>query len=197
VLASFYGDDTPFTATSNSLARVERSFTSLSSAIGQVENARVWGGIHFRTACVTAAHVGAAVAQYVTRTRLLPSANTTDTKTATSRPQIAGTRPPLSDRGSSAREPNSQRGSPSLILDAAVVEYRQSVELRFERTAVKLNVSLRSNVISAVIAGVIYLIIYLATGGGVAGAIIGAVILAVIVFLIAFAFSRLIAPRLR
>ncbi len=66
-----------------------------------------------------------------------------------------------------------------------------------ERTPVKLNVSLRSNVISAVIAGVIYLIIYLATGGGVAGAIIGAVILAVIVFLIAFAFSRLIAPRLR
>jgi hypothetical protein len=49
VLASFYGDDTPFTAPSNSLTRVERSFTSLSSAIGQVENARVWGGIHFRT----------------------------------------------------------------------------------------------------------------------------------------------------
>jgi len=41
---------------------------------------------------------------------------------------------------------------------------------------VKLNVSLRSNIISAVIAGVIYLIIYLATGGGVAGALIGAVI---------------------
>jgi len=63
--------------------------------------------------------------------------------------------------------------------------------------AVRLNVSLRSNVISAVIAGVIYLIIYLATGGGVGGAIIGGVILAVIVFLIAFAFGRLIAPRLR
>jgi hypothetical protein len=72
VLASFYGDDTPFTATSNSLTGVQRSFTSLSSAIGQVENARVWGGIHFRTACVTAAHMGAEVAQYVTRTRLLP-----------------------------------------------------------------------------------------------------------------------------
>jgi PAP2 superfamily len=72
VLASFYGDDTPFTATSTSLPGVERSFTSLSSAIGQVENARVWGGIHFRTATVTAAHVGAEVAHYVTRTRLLP-----------------------------------------------------------------------------------------------------------------------------
>lgn len=72
VLASFYGDDTPFTATSSSLTGVERSFTSLSSAIRQVENARVWGGIHFRTATVTAAHVGAEVAHYVTRTRLLP-----------------------------------------------------------------------------------------------------------------------------
>jgi hypothetical protein len=72
VLASFYGDDTPFTATSTSLPGVERSFTSLSSAIGQVENARVWGGIHFRTATITAAHMGAEVAQYVTRTRLLP-----------------------------------------------------------------------------------------------------------------------------
>jgi hypothetical protein len=72
VLASFYGDDTPFTATSNNLTGVERNFTSLSSAIGQIENARVWGGIHFRTACVTAADMGAEVAQYVTRTRLLP-----------------------------------------------------------------------------------------------------------------------------
>jgi PAP2 superfamily len=72
VLASFYGDDTPFTATSNSLIGVQRSFTSLASAIEQVENARVWGGIHFRTATVTAAHMGAAVAHYVTRTRLLP-----------------------------------------------------------------------------------------------------------------------------
>ena len=72
VLASFYGDDTTFTATSATLPGVERSFTSLSSAIEQVENARVWGGIHFRTACLTAAHVGAEVAQYVTRTRLLP-----------------------------------------------------------------------------------------------------------------------------
>lgn len=78
-----------------------------------------------------------------------------------------------------------------------VLKYRQSGELRSERRAVKLNVSLRSNVISAIFAGVIYLIIYLATGGGVAGAIIGAVVLAVIVFLIAFAFSRLVAPRVR
>jgi hypothetical protein len=72
VLASFYGNHTSFTATSASLTGVERGFTSFSSAIEQVENARVWGGIHFRTACVTAAQMGARVARYVTRTRLLP-----------------------------------------------------------------------------------------------------------------------------
>ena len=88
-----------------------------------------------------------------------------------------------------------QRGDP--VPRYPVVEYRQSVEPRSERKALRLNVSLRSNVISAVIGGVIYLVIYLATGGGVAGAIIGAVIFAVIVFLIASGFGRLIAPRLR
>jgi hypothetical protein len=72
VLASFYGEDNRFTATSSGLSGVQRSFTTLTSAIRQVENARVWGGIHFRSACVTGAHIGAKVAQYVIRTRLLP-----------------------------------------------------------------------------------------------------------------------------
>ena len=71
VLARFYGNDTAFTATSFGLPGVEHSFTSFSSAIAQVEDARVWGGIHFRFACATAADVGAAVADYVTRTQLL------------------------------------------------------------------------------------------------------------------------------
>jgi hypothetical protein len=70
VLASFYGDDTSFTATSAGSAGVVRSFTSFSSAVGQVEDARVWGGIHFRFACETAARMGAAVADYVERTQL-------------------------------------------------------------------------------------------------------------------------------
>jgi len=71
VLASFYGEDTAFTASSFGLPGVERSFMSFSSAVAQVENARVWGGIHFRSACVTAAHMGAAVADYVTGTQLV------------------------------------------------------------------------------------------------------------------------------
>lgn len=70
VLASFYGNDTAFTATSAGSSAV-RGFTSFSSAVAQVEDARVWGGIHFRFACETAADMGAAVANYVERTQLL------------------------------------------------------------------------------------------------------------------------------
>jgi hypothetical protein len=70
-LAQFYGNDTVFMATSFGLPGVEHSFTSFSSAIAQVGDARVWGGIHFRFACVTAGDMGAAVADYVTRTQLL------------------------------------------------------------------------------------------------------------------------------
>ncbi|MGZ4248450.1 MAG: vanadium-dependent haloperoxidase [Solirubrobacteraceae bacterium] len=72
VLAAFYGDDTSFTATSATMTTVQRSFTSFSQAVTQVENARVWGGIHFRTATIAGAHMGGEVADYVIGTHLLP-----------------------------------------------------------------------------------------------------------------------------
>jgi PAP2 superfamily len=71
VLAHFYGNDTAFTATSFGLPGVEHSFTSFSSAVAEVENARIWGGIHFRFACDSAVGMGAQVADYVVGTRLL------------------------------------------------------------------------------------------------------------------------------
>jgi PAP2 superfamily len=71
VLAHFYGNDTSFTATSFGLPGVEHSFSSFSSAVAEVENARIWGGIHFRFACDTAVGMGAAVADYVTGTQLI------------------------------------------------------------------------------------------------------------------------------
>lgn len=71
VLATIYGDDTAFTASSFGLPGVERSFTSFSSAIAQVEDARVWGGIHFRFATLAAARIGDQVADYVIGTQLL------------------------------------------------------------------------------------------------------------------------------
>lgn len=72
VLASFYGDDTSFMITSPDPGGGERGFSSFSSAVMQVENARVWAGFHFRTSCVTGARMGAEVADYVTDTHLLP-----------------------------------------------------------------------------------------------------------------------------
>lgn len=72
VLASYYGNATAFTATSAGLAGVQRNFTSFSSAVQQVEDARVYGGIHFRFSCLVAAAIGARVASYVTNTLMQP-----------------------------------------------------------------------------------------------------------------------------
>ena len=72
VLAAFYGDDTSFTATSATMTTVQRSFTSFAQAVAQVENARVWGGIHFRTATIVGAQMGGEVADYLLGTHLLP-----------------------------------------------------------------------------------------------------------------------------
>jgi len=51
---------------------VVRSFTSFPAAVEQVQDARVWAGIHFRFSTQTGARMGAEVVQYVTRTHLLP-----------------------------------------------------------------------------------------------------------------------------
>jgi len=72
LLASFYGDDTSFTVTSAGLPGVERDFMSFSSAVQQVEDARIYAGFHFRFSCVDGATLGAQVADYATRTLMQP-----------------------------------------------------------------------------------------------------------------------------
>jgi hypothetical protein len=72
VLASFFGECAAFTVTSAGAAGVERSFTSFAAAAEQVQDARIWGGIHFRFSTQTGARMGAEVARYVARTRLRP-----------------------------------------------------------------------------------------------------------------------------
>jgi hypothetical protein len=74
-LALYYGDDTSFTLTSFGLPGVERDFTSFTSAIAQVSDARVFGGIHFRFACDTAVQMGTAIANYVNNTVAIPVNN--------------------------------------------------------------------------------------------------------------------------
>ncbi|MGN6792740.1 MAG: vanadium-dependent haloperoxidase [Streptosporangiaceae bacterium] len=72
VLAFFYGNTTAFTVTSAGLPGVQRDFASFSSAVQQVEDARVYGGIHFRFSCIVAAAIGARVASYVATTLMRP-----------------------------------------------------------------------------------------------------------------------------
>jgi len=73
VLASFYGNNTPFTVTSAGLPGVQRDFTAFSAAVQQVEDARIYAGFHFRFSCTDAATLGAQVANYVTHTLMQPA----------------------------------------------------------------------------------------------------------------------------
>jgi len=50
ILANEFGDKTRFNLTSDLMLGVTRSFSSFSSALEEVKNARVFAGIHFRTA---------------------------------------------------------------------------------------------------------------------------------------------------
>jgi len=72
VLASFYGNHTPFTVTSNGLPGVERDFKSFSSAVLQIEDARIYAGFHFRFSVVDGATLGASVGDYVLNHTALP-----------------------------------------------------------------------------------------------------------------------------
>jgi len=67
ILAARFGENTAFSLTSETLPGKTRSFASFSDAVAEIANARVFGGIHFRTSCVRANTLGRAVADYVSR----------------------------------------------------------------------------------------------------------------------------------
>jgi PAP2 superfamily len=70
-LQAFFGTDkVPFTATSNKCLPMPcppRSFGRFSDALKEIIDARVWGGIHFRTADVQGAVLGKKVVAYMTK----------------------------------------------------------------------------------------------------------------------------------
>jgi hypothetical protein len=68
VLADAYGNDTAFRVLSAGLSGVERDFTSFSSAVAQVVDARIFAGFHFRFACEDAVKMGREVGDYVNDT---------------------------------------------------------------------------------------------------------------------------------
>jgi hypothetical protein len=65
LLAQVFGEDSSFSADSDGMPGVTRSFTSFSAALAEIKDARVFGGIHFRTACNDGNVCGQQVAGYI------------------------------------------------------------------------------------------------------------------------------------
>jgi PAP2 superfamily len=66
VLAAAFVDNTAFTITSD-VRPGTRSFSSFSSAVAEIADWRVFGGIHFQTSCVRANTLRRTVAEYASR----------------------------------------------------------------------------------------------------------------------------------
>jgi hypothetical protein len=65
VLAHYFGSNTSFSVDSDVMLGVVRSFSSIDAALSEIRDARVFAGIHFRTACDDGQAVGTAVGNYV------------------------------------------------------------------------------------------------------------------------------------
>jgi hypothetical protein len=65
VLADYFGEDTAFTLKSQANPSWVRTFTSFSDALDEVADARIFAGIHFRSACEDGVATGTSVAEYV------------------------------------------------------------------------------------------------------------------------------------
>jgi membrane-associated phospholipid phosphatase len=74
VLASVFGENTAFVMASDGMLGVVRSFSSFGAALAEVNDARVFAGIHFRSAVEDGGATGRAVARYVLGHGLLPTA---------------------------------------------------------------------------------------------------------------------------
>jgi membrane-associated phospholipid phosphatase len=72
VLAHFFGEQKHFTMDNDLLIGVTRSFKSFSEALDEVRNARIFAGIHFRSACDDGQAIGMQVADWVLDHSLLP-----------------------------------------------------------------------------------------------------------------------------
>jgi membrane-associated phospholipid phosphatase len=75
VLGKSFGDNTPFRIDSEKVPGVWRAFPSFSSAVLEIHNARVFAGIHFRSACLDGSAVGSAVARFVMHHSMRPDSD--------------------------------------------------------------------------------------------------------------------------
>jgi membrane-associated phospholipid phosphatase len=72
VLAHFFGENTAFLIDSERVPGVWRAFSSFSQAVLEVNDARVFAGIHFRTSCLDGNALGVEVARFVIRHSIRP-----------------------------------------------------------------------------------------------------------------------------
>ena len=75
ILAQTFGEATSFGIVTLAMPGVTRQYHNFSEALADVANARVFGGIHFRTATIDGTSLGIAVADYVMQNALLPRDN--------------------------------------------------------------------------------------------------------------------------
>jgi membrane-associated phospholipid phosphatase len=73
VLANFFGENSHFTMDNDLLIGVTRSYRSFTQALDEVKNARIFAGIHFRSACDDGQATGIQVANWVLENALLPA----------------------------------------------------------------------------------------------------------------------------
>src|SRR5207302_2395201 len=72
VLSAFFGANVSFTAHSDKLPSVTRSFTSFDRAAEEAGRSRIFGGIHFQSANLDGQAAGRALGKYVVQNFLLP-----------------------------------------------------------------------------------------------------------------------------
>ncbi len=72
ILAETFGEATSFGIVSLAMPGVTRQYHNFSEALEDVKDARVFGGIHFRTATIDGTSLGIAVADYVMANALSP-----------------------------------------------------------------------------------------------------------------------------
>jgi hypothetical protein len=77
VLAAAFGENTAFSLTSE-IRPGTRSYANFSDALAEIVDARVFGGIHFRTSCLRGTALGRAVADYVSRHAMRPRGDRDD-----------------------------------------------------------------------------------------------------------------------
>jgi len=72
VLANHFGERTRFRVTSDVMPGVVRQFDSFSAALEEVKNARIFAGIHFRSATNDGQILGASVGEYILSNAMQP-----------------------------------------------------------------------------------------------------------------------------